>query len=268
MERGMGMTGSPERNDGKIQSIVDVLKKAESLLFITGAGISADSGLPTYRGIGGLYNDNATEEGIPIEMALAGEMLVARPEITWKYLAQIEENCRSATYNRAHAIIAEMEQHFKRVWVLTQNIDGFHADAGSRNLIEIHGNYHHLMCTCCDWRKEVRDYCGLGIPPLGPQCQGPVRPEVVFFGEMLPQDKLQRLYEELLSGFDLYFSIGTTSVFPYIREPMVAAQHLGRPTVEIDPGQTEISDLVDIKLSMGAGKALENIWDAYQKELS
>ena len=123
---------------GAIVHITKLLKDCKSILFITGAGVSADSGLPTYRGIGGLYNNKLTEDGIPVEMTLAGETLRTHPEVTWKYLLQIEENCRTARHNRAHEVIAEMERHFTRVWVLTQNIDGFHQVAGSRNLIDIH----------------------------------------------------------------------------------------------------------------------------------
>jgi len=110
----------------KIKRITNLLKGAKSVLFITGAGISADSGLPTYRGISGLYNDTVTEDGISIEMALAGETLETKPHITWKYLARIEEKCRGAKPNRAHEIIKEMERHFERVSVFTQNIDGLH----------------------------------------------------------------------------------------------------------------------------------------------
>src|SRR3989338_9673158 len=102
-----------------IRKVIQLLKGCQSIFFITGAGISADSGLPTYRGIGGMYNDKATEEGIPIETALAGETLQNHPEITWKYLSQIEKNCRQAKFNQPHQLIAEMERYFKRVWVLT-----------------------------------------------------------------------------------------------------------------------------------------------------
>jgi len=117
-------------DSGAISKIAKLLKNCKSILFITGAGISADSGLPTYRGIGGLYNDKLTEDGIPVEMALAGETFEKRPQVTWKYLSQIEKNCRNATFNRGHEVIAEMEKCFERVWVLTQNIDGFHHAAG------------------------------------------------------------------------------------------------------------------------------------------
>ena len=103
-----------------IEAVLRILHQCESILFITGAGISADSGLPTYRGIGGLYEVEDTEEGIPIEVILSGPMLRKNPELTWKYPAQIADGARGASFNRAHQVIAEMEQHFSRVWTLTQ----------------------------------------------------------------------------------------------------------------------------------------------------
>ena len=251
-------------NSGSIAQIAKLLKNCKSILFITGAGISADSGLPTYRGIGGLYNDKLTEDGISVETALAGETLQKHPEVTWKYLAQIEENCRNAKFNRGHEVIAEMGKYFERVWVLTQNIDGFHHAAGSHNVIDIHGNMHKLSCMNCKWQGTVKDYSEIEMPPRCPDCAAIVRPEVVLFGEMLPEDKLAILERELTQGFDIYFSIGTSSVFPYIQQPMAAAKHLGRPTVEINPDDTEISDLVDIKLRMRAAEALDAIWSEYR----
>jgi NAD-dependent deacetylase len=250
-------------NASSISKIAKLLENCKSILFITGAGISADSGLPTYRGIGGLYNDKLTEDGIPVETALAGETLEKQPQVTWKYLSQIEKNCRNAKFNRGHEVIAEMEKYLARVWVLTQNIDGFHHAAGSRNVIDIHGDMHKLACMACGWRGAVEDYGEIDIPPKCPDCAGIVRPEVVFFGEMLPQDKLAVLDRELRRGFDIYFSVGTSSIFPYIRQPMVAARHLGRPTVEINPQDTDISEVVDIKLRMRAAEALDAIWKEY-----
>lgn len=253
-----------EGHKKRIGQIVALLKKSKSMLFITGAGISADSGLPTYRGIGGLYNDKITEEGIPIEMVLAGETLERQPEITWKYLSQIEKNCRSAKFNRGHEVIAEMEKYFERAWVLTQNIDGFHRAAGSKNVIDIHGDMHKLLCARCGWRRVIKDFNEIEIPPKCPDCKSTARPDVVFFGEMLAEDKLAMLYRELERGFDITFSIGTTSVFPYIQAPVFHAKSLGRPTVEINPADTEVSDIVDIKLNMRAAEALDLIWGEFK----
>ena len=249
-----------DANEKGLETAASFLRKASSLLFITGAGISADSGLPTYRGIGGLYEEANTPEGIPIEEALSGEMMRRHPALTWKYLHQIEAAARGASFNRAHAILAEAERRFERVWVLTQNVDGLHRKAGSNNVIDIHGDVHHLLCTACEYRATVQDYAELAPLPLCPDCGEPLRPDVVLFGELLPLPKVETLERELVRGFDVVFSIGTTSVFPYIARPVVEARMRRRATVEINPGETLISGEVDVKLEMRAAEACEALW--------
>jgi NAD-dependent deacetylase len=253
------------KESDKVKDVAELLRKCKSILFITGAGISADSGLPTYRGLGGLYNGDETEDGIPIEMALAGETLRKKPDVTWKYLSRIEKKCRGAKHNRAHEIIAEMERRFERVWVLTQNIDGFHHAAGSKNVIDIHGDMHDIRCETCGWKTQVESYDSLSIPPRCPKCDSIARPDVVFFGEWLQSHKVELMEREVGHPFDIYFSIGTTSVFPYIKHPMAFGSHLQRPTVEINPDKTEISGWVDIKIPMGAAAALEVLWQEVNK---
>jgi NAD-dependent deacetylase len=246
-----------------VDEVADLLAHSSSLLFVTGAGISAESGLPTYRGVGGLYNVNETADGLPIEELLSGNGLERHPALTWKYLGQVERACRGARCNRAHEIIAQIEASFARVWTLTQNVDGLHRQAGSRQVIDIHGDIHNLRCTTCGFAETLADYSRLAIPPSCPECRGPIRPDVVLFGEALPIDKVARLYRELDDGFDLTFSIGTTSVFDYIAEPVRRARQVGKPTVEINPGISEVSDLVTIRLPVGATQALEAIWSRY-----
>lgn len=251
----------------KIGEVASILRESENILFITGAGISADSGLPTYRGIGGLYNHDRTEEGIRIEDALSGEMMRSRPHITWKYLLQIERACRDARFNRAHEVIAAFEGKYPRVWVLTQNIDGFHRAAGSKNVIEIHGDLHDLYCPGCDWRKTVEDYRNVEGAPLCPDCGRIIRPAVVLFGERLPYKQVGVLQEELERGFDLVFSIGTTSTFPYIAEPVFLARHRGNPTVEINPSRSEISEVFDFTIRAGAAETLDMLWNQLRFDL-
>ncbi|MCB1191086.1 MAG: NAD-dependent deacylase [Leptospiraceae bacterium] len=253
-------------NDKKtVQKIAEILKESENILFITGAGISAESGLPTYRGIGGLYTTGTTEEGIPIEEALSGQMLKKHPNVTWKYLSQVERACYGKKFNTAHLIMANLEKAKNRVWVLTQNVDGFHTQAGSKNVIEIHGNFHYLFCTKCDFQENRESYTDLEFPPQCPKCNSFIRPDVVLFGEMLPFKKLEVLEKELTKGFDIVLSIGTTSVFPYISQPIVAASRLGVPTVEINPDETYISNIVTYKISSPAGVALQEIWNQLGK---
>jgi NAD-dependent deacetylase len=252
----------PEERD-KLDDVVQILRESESILFITGAGISADSGLPTYRGIGGLYNDADTPEGIPIEVALSGQMMQSKPELTWKYILQIESVSRGAKFNRAHEVIALIEKRFPRVWVLTQNVDGLHRRAGSTNVIDIHGDVHDLTCMECSYEETVPDFSGLSSLPKCPDCSGQVRPDVVLFGELLPFQKVGLMERELSTDFDVVFSIGTTSVFPYIAGPVADAKRRGKPTVEINPADTAVSHLVDIRLRLGSAVACHAIWEQF-----
>ncbi len=247
-------------------------------MFITGAGISADSGLPTYRGVGGLYDNQDTEEGYRIEEALSASMFRRRPDITWKYLWQIGSACSRAKPNRAHEVIAALEKSSKDVWTLTQNIDGFHRAAGCRQLIEIHGDAFELYCTECHapYAAElVFDSVGgngfsaldIELPPKCEKCGSVVRPNVVLFGEVLPERQVVELVRQLENGFDLVFSIGTSSVFPYILEPVIQAIQMGVPTVEINPAETNLSPHVDIKLAAATAEVMDQLWQKLSDRL-
>lgn len=246
-----------------IAEVAAQLKRAQRLLIITGAGISADSGLPTYRGIGGLYDEDLTEDSMPIEEALSGSMLRRAPEITWKYISQIEAACRGAKPNIAHDTLVGLQDVCEHVCVVTQNVDGFHRDAGSRDVIEMHGNIHELHCMQCAYEAWVADYVALeSLPPRCPDCKAMLRPRVVLFGEMLPDKALERYYRVLDAGVDMVLSIGTTAVFPYIAAPVAQAARMGIPTVEINPGVSEISGVVGHHLSERAAVALPDIYQA------
>lgn len=242
-----------------LDDIAECLAQARRVLFITGAGISADSGLPTYRGVGGLYNDTHTDEGLAIEEALSGEVFALRPDITWKYLAQIEANCRGARPNAAHLAIAALEGEGRRVMVFTQNIDGLHRQAGSGEVVEIHGNLQNLVCTACDFAETISELHGRALPPLCPACGSVLRPKVVLFGEALPEAAMNEFLDALDDGFDMVFTIGTSGVFPYIAEPVLWAAEAGIPTVEINPVATRLSGLVDYHLPLGAAEAMSAI---------
>ncbi len=254
-----------ELDPAAVDAAARLLGRARSVLFVTGAGISADSGLPTYRGVGGLYDTGVTEEGLPIEELLSGETMAARPEVTWKYLRAVEEACRGARPNRAHEAIARLQDRLERCVVLTQNVDGLHRDAGSRDVIEIHGDFHDLVCTRCPWEERVPDYSSLAFPPRCPRCGGLVRPAVVLFGELLPGAAVSRLEDELSRGFDAVFSIGTTSVFPYVAAPVLLARRWGAGTVEVNPDRTVVSDSVDVRIAARASDALDAVLGALER---
>ena len=204
----------------QVEAAAKLLRGVDNLLFVTGAGISADSGLPTYRGVGGLYDDAETEDGYPIEVCLSGPMYRREPSRTWKYIREIERACRGAQPNAGHRRIAELEQARERVWVLTQNVDGLHHAAGSDKVIAIHGTLHELRCSSCGWRDRVADFAELdqrisdAAVPVCPQCGEPIRPDVVLFEEMLPAEAIASMQRELRRGFDAVVSIGTSGCFP------------------------------------------------------
>ena len=251
---------NPTEDIGAILNAVSrLLAKAQSILFITGAGISADSGLPTYRGVGGLYNDEETEGGMSIEDVLSGVVFSLKPEITWRYLAKIEVHCRGALPNAAHRAIAELQDRIPKVVVLSQNVDGLHHQAGSRDVIEIHGSMKLLECTGCHFTESIKDLRGRLLPPRCPTCGRIMRPGVVLFGEELPIRVVQRLRQETIESFDMVFAIGTSGSFPYVTQPILSAKQRGIPTVEINPVSTPLSTIVDYHLPLGAAEAMQDL---------
>ncbi len=266
-----GSTLSLSRADERaIDFVINLLRSARRLLFITGAGLSADSGLPTYRGRDGLFSRDGvyraaltTPHGFAIEQALSGPMLAARPEITWHYLLELERAARGGVPNRGHRVIAEMQSYFDAVWTVTQNVDGLHSRAGSRQVLDVHGDLHDLLCTQCDYKVTVPDYADLAVPPLCPRCQGILRPTVVLFGEQVPEEKLDRLWYEFGVGFDVVFSVGTSSLFEYIAAPVELARAAGIATVEINPETTAVTSAVEVKISGGAASVLDLLWERY-----
>lgn len=238
-----------------IKRVAEELKQAERILLITGAGLSADSGLPTYRGLGGLYNGQ-TAEGLPIETALSGPMLQRDPALCWKYLAELGKACLGAQANAGHYAIAELQRRKPHCWLLTQNIDGYHRAAGSpmERVIEIHGELAPLYCQSCGAvDAELAAHLQRPLPPKCRQCAGILRPPVVLFGEMLPEQAIASLYAELGKGFDVVISVGTSASFPYIVEPLLRTRQAGGFTADINPQRSDLSNRVDVHLQ---GRAL------------
>ena len=270
----------PNKTDEKLDAVVELLRNATRVLFITGAGISADSGLPTYRGLGGLYNQNRTAEGYRIEECLSGPMFLKHPEITWKYMLQLGMTIAEHEPNDAHRILAEWEQRFAeqggKLVILTQNIDGYHRAAGSKNVYEFHGSLGTLHCTQCSWSEQfelnesVQDRLRelqQNLPPRCPKCNAVIRPQVVLFEENLPPHETEAFRREFYSkpGFDLALSVGTSAMFYYIIEPVRVANSRGIPTVDINPVEGELSREAAIHLPLCAAEAIQEIERRWQE---
>lgn len=230
---------------------------------ITGAGISSESGIQTYRGQGGLYDD--PEAGARTIEALSGPTLRQDPDRTWRAVAAIARQGLAARPNPGHDALVTIERRVASFCLLTQNVDGLHARAGSRNVIEIHGNVDHAVCLACGARLpfSIDRYRDLQVAPQCADCGGTLRPDVVLFDEMLPLEPLARLHAEFLADLpELLIVVGTSALFPYIIEPVLHARRAHRLTVEINPEPTLISPLVEHALRGPAGVLLPMIAQA------
>ena len=240
-----------------------LLSQARSALFITGPGVSHDSGLSHYRGISGLRRKKP-EDGKVFEAALSIEMLRRKPELTWKYLLRMEEQIRTAVPNRTHEVLVKLEREIKRTSIMTINIDRLHQRAGSRNVIEMHGALFDLLCSTCEISTRHTTFDALDIPPLCKTCGHVLRPDMPLFGEALPVDPFTRLQQELDEGFDIVFAIGVPTMFPYLARPVLLARAAGIPTVEIGPQSSEISEVVDFRFKATTESVMGAVWDVYK----
>jgi NAD-dependent deacetylase len=236
-----------------------ILKNAKRVLFITGAGVSAESQIPTFRGATAAFADGMTEDGIPFEEVLSSETFRRNPALSWKYFFLLELSIRGKLPNPAHLAMATLQTPQRKVYVATQNIDELHQRAGSQNVFELHGNLRRIICTECDYRVHQETFETFAKLPRCPQCHAVLRPDIVLYGEDLPLSVMEAFRNEQRKGFDLVFSVGTTSLFLYVIEPVVAATQRGIPVVEINPETTPISDVAHFRFAGPAGPTLRKI---------
>jgi len=246
-------------------ALVEALRRVRSVGAITGAGVSRESGIPTYRGEGGIYDD--PEEGDRTVDALSGHTLSRDPDRTWRAVGDLARRASGARPNAAHEALAEIERKAERFVLLTQNVDGLHQAAGSRNVIDIHGSITATRCMVCglDGELEREALVAIERAPRCDACGGVLRPGAVLFGEMLPVDKVERLQEEFYERMpDLVLVAGTSALFPYIAEPAVVAARAGRLTVEVNPERTLLSGVVGHFLEGPAGDYLPLLAGSFQ----
>jgi NAD-dependent deacetylase len=244
----------------KINEVGRLLKNARRILMITGAGVSAESGIPTFRGAAAAFPDGRTEEGIPFERVLSASTLRRTPSLSWKYFFLLELSLRGKEPNIAHRVISALQKPGRFVCVATQNIDGLHQRAGSSFVVELHGNLRRIVCTGCECRRTFATFESLRLLPRCPKCRALLRPDAVLYEERIPEEALELLIREQHKGFDLVFSIGTTSLFHYVTEPIMIAARNGTPVVEINPDQTPISKLADFRFPEPASRIMQALF--------
>lgn len=230
------------------------------IVAFTGAGISAESGIPTFRGKDGLWKKFKVEE------LATPEAFFRNPKLVWEWYDWRRQLIAKAEPNEAHKILVKMEEEFPDFFLITQNVDGLHQRAGSKKVVELHGNIWKVRCVDCgqesyDYRTPLPE-----IPPRCEKCGGLLRPGVVWFGETLPLDALEEAYR-LSREADIFIVIGTSGVvYPAAELPYVAKEH-GAEVIEVNPEKTPISRIADIiyeeKASTGLKKVYEYIKEKY-----
>ncbi len=230
--------------------IADKLKNAKKIVFVTGAGISQESGIPTFRGTDGLWRKYD-----PMQLATI-DAFYDDPKLVWEWYEDRRKNILQAKPNPGHSAIAELEK-YKEVTVLTQNIDGLHQRSGSTKVLELHGSIIRIKCSVCNFKDNIPTSFD-ELPPKCSSCNNILRPDVVWFGESLPQDVWNQAIFEAKSC-DVMIIAGTSLVVSPANTLPVYAKQNNALLVEINPEETIMSSEMDLSLKMTSAKALPNL---------
>lgn len=236
-------------------SLARQIKDAQKIVFVTGAGISAESGIPTFRGKEGLWRKYD-----PMQLATI-DAFYENPSLVWEWYEERRKNILAARPNAGHFAIAELAKH-KDVVILTQNIDGLHQRAGSKNVLELHGSIIRIKCTSCDFNDNITK----PFEELPPKCRcGKIlRPDVVWFGEGLPQDVWSDAITHAQSC-DVMIIAGTSLVVsPANTLPLYAKQN-GAVLIEVNPEKTVMSSDMDLSVREKSAIALPELVSIVQK---
>jgi NAD-dependent deacetylase len=231
------------------EAVSDQIRDAKKIVFVTGAGISQESGIPTFRGKDGYW-----KKYDPMQLATI-DAFYQNPKLVWEWYEDRRKNILVAHPNNGHLAISNLAE-YKEVVVLTQNIDGLHQRAGSKQVLELHGSIIRIKCTVCDFKDDITG----SFDELPPKCKcGKIlRPDVVWFGEALPSDIWHDAINHAKSC-DAMIIVGTSlAVSPANTLPIFAKQN-GATLIEVNPEQTAMSENLDLSLRETATNALPRL---------
>lgn len=220
------------------ESVIEKIRDAKKIICVTGAGISQESGIPTFRGKDGLWRNYDVMKLATINA------FYDNPKLVWEWYNERRKNIFSGEPNLGHKAIAELER-FVKVVVLTQNIDGLHQRAGSTEVLELHGSIVKIKCTICDFKSEILTEF-IDIPPLC-KCGNILRPDVVWFGESLPKEIWQQAIIHA-SKCDVMIVIGTSLVVSPANTLPIYAKQNKAILIEINPEKTIMSSEMDLSI--------------------
>ena len=244
--------------ESAVDRLATRLRPESRITVVTGAGVSAASGIPTFRGPGGLWRTYRPEQ------LATPEAFRRDPSIVWEWYDWRRQQVAACQPNAAHHVLAAWSQQFDGFTVITQNVDGLHERAGTRDVIRFHGSIWELRCWkgCAEaprrWRDETTPFPRL--PPPCPHCGGLTRPGVVWFGEAIDNDVISRSLEA--TDCDLFLTVGTSALVHPAASLLREAKKGGAFTVEINLEPTPASDVVDLSLQGPAARLLTDVDEA------
>ena len=236
--------------DKFIQAAAEIIEESEYLIALTGAGISKESNVPTFRGEDGLWqNYDAMQLATPTAFT-------NNPSLVWEWYSWRQGLIAECEPNPAHNVLVKWEEKSILKSLITQNVDGLHRRAGSRNVLEVHGDLWALKCVSCS-HKERLSAPASGIPQC-PQCESHLRPDVVWFGESLDSGIIDQVYTELAKA-DACLVVGTSAlVHPAASFPLIVKQ-CGGKLLEVNVERTGLTSVADVHLSGKAGEVLPSL---------
>ena len=241
----------------EIDKLKEIVSTARRIVAFTGAGISTESGIPTYRGDDGVWHKYDPNKYANIHNFLKD------PEYYWNFFKEVRYPViKKAKPNKAHIALASLEENGKLEAVITQNIDGLHQLAGSKMVLELHGNTRHISCLNCKKQHtmdEVYNRLETQLPPLCSECGGILKPEVVFFGESLPVTVLEEAVK-ITNECDLFFTIGSSLVVQPAASLPLMAKEKGANLVIINKDATPLDTFADIVFHTTASEVLDKIY--------
>lgn len=249
----MANKGQELASDPALRRVITRLADARNVLVLSGAGISAESNIPTFRGKGGLWRSYN-----PASLATFAAFK-KDPKLVWEFYEYRRRVVAEASPNPAHRALAELDGPDRKVFIVTQNIDDLHERAGSQGIVHIHGSIWAVTCLKDGATYEDKRVPLPQLPPVC-ACGGMLRPGVVWFNEMLPTAPVRQVEQYLhQTRIDVAFVIGTEATFYYIREWAVRAKGMGALLVEINPRRTPLTPYANVWLRQKAGEVLEEI---------
>ena len=237
-------------------TVAQKLKGSKKIVFVTGAGISQESGIPTFRGKDGYWRKYD-----PMKLASI-DAFYDDPKLVWEWYEDRRKNILSVKPNEGHFAISQMEE-FKDVVVLTQNIDGLHQRSGSTNVLELHGSIIRIKCTVCDFIDNITE----NFESLPPKCKcgSMLRPDVVWFGEPLPQNIWQSAIKEA-SICDVMIIVGTSLVVSPANTLPVYAKQNGAILIEVNPEKTVMSNDMALSIQATSAEVLPKMLSIFKNE--